>query len=88
MKKVITFKLNDEEAERFKKVIEKTNMNQSDYIRHSIFNDSVQVIDKSKLFYQSLNRIFDAICILEKNKSMDCSAIREEVLKACRTLNS
>ncbi|MDR2024598.1 MAG: ribbon-helix-helix domain-containing protein [Hungatella sp.] len=84
----ISFKLNDEAVERFKKMIQKSNMNQSDYIRHSIFNDSVQIIDRSKQFYQSLNSIFDAICILEKNKSVDCSAIRREVLKACRTLNS
>ncbi|WP_312433305.1 plasmid mobilization protein [Lacrimispora sp.] len=85
--KTITFKLKGEEVERLEKVIQNANMNQSDYIRRSIFNDSVQVIDKSKLFYQDLNRIYDAICILEKEKSVDCSAIREEVLKACRTLN-
>lgn len=85
--KTITFKLKEEEVERLEKVIQNANMNQSDYIRRSIFNDSVQIIDKSKLFYQDLNRIYDAICILEKEKSVDCSAIREEVLKACRTLN-
>ncbi|MDK2965357.1 hypothetical protein [Lacrimispora sp.] len=87
MKKAITFKLNAEEAERFEKLIQNANMNQSDYIRHSIFNDSVQVIYRSKMFYQSLNRIFDAICILEREKSVDCSAIREEILEACHTLN-
>lgn len=86
--KTISLKLSEEELAKLDRRRTEANMNRSDYIRCSIKGSSIQVIDKSQLFYQSLNQIDAAIRKAENRMSKEeYSAIREEVMKACQLLN-
>ncbi|MCD8000702.1 MAG: ribbon-helix-helix domain-containing protein [Clostridiales bacterium] len=87
MKKAVTVKFEEEELRNLDERAEMANMNRSDYIRYMIAGDIVQVIDKSREFYQSLHNILDEINKVESTHKLDYSAIREEVLKACHILN-
>lgn len=89
--KPVTTRFTEEELKELDMKAKKAKMNRSDYIRYSLFNHSeniVQVIDKSTEFYQSLQRIFDAVCYTEKKYSKtDFDPIKEEVSRACQLLN-
>lgn len=57
-------------------------MTQSDYIRHSIMNNSIEVIDRSRSLYIALRKIGDSIDKEEQHlPKPDFDVIREEVLQ-------
>ena len=87
MKKAVTVKFDEEELKILDERAAMANMNRSDYIRYMIAGDSVQVIDKSREFYQSLHNILEEVNEIESTHKTDYSTIREEVLKACLILN-
>lgn len=91
--KLITFKITEEEEIRLEQGMEKSGMNRSDYIRACINANPIQVIGKSKEFYQSLHKILSAVDKAEeelptasRNKVL-FDSIREEVFNACQLLN-
>ena len=84
----VSVKLSEMEVAELDKRRAEANMNRSDYIRNSVKNSPIHVIDKSQLFYQSLNRIEAEIQNVESRiPQADCSTIREEVMNACLLLN-
>lgn len=87
--KPISIRFTDEELAAIGDKAAKINMSRSDYIRYHVMSEEViQIADKSKEFYQSLNHIHGAIDQLEaKYSKVDCGAVREEVMKACQLLN-
>lgn len=89
--KPVTTRFTEEELKELDMKAKRAKMNRSDYIRYGLFNHSeniVQVIDKSTEFYQSLQRIFDAVCYAEKKCSKtNFDSIKEEVSRACQLLN-
>lgn len=87
MKKTVTVKFDEEELKNLDERAEMANMNRSDYIRYMIAGDSIQVIDKSREFYQSLHNILEEVNEIESTHKAEYSTIREEVLKACLILN-
>ena len=84
----VSVKLSEEDIAKLDRRGGEANMNRSDFIRNSINNSPIQVIDKSQVFYESLNRIDAAVRKSENRMSKDeYKAIREEVMKACQLLN-
>lgn len=88
MKRAVTVKFEEKELENpdEKRIV--ANMNRSDYIRHMVCGDSVQVIDKGVDIYQGLQNALTEVYKIEHSSSKtDCSKLREELLKICHILN-
>lgn len=87
--KPISIRFTDEELAAIDEKAAKANMSRSDYIRHHVMSgEAIQIIDKSKEFYQSLNHINGAVRQVEaRYPKVECGAISEEVMKACQLLN-
>lgn len=86
--KPISIKISDKDRLNLDMEIKKSGLGQSEYIRRNIFNDVVQVIDKRKEIYQGLCLIESAVRDLEQTSTkVDCSKIREELMKTCQLLN-
>lgn len=86
-KKSVSVRISEEEARQLKLRAEQANMNLSEYMRCSIMQNQIQVIDRSRQLYDALWNIHTAIVKEERqHRNCDFSAIREEVLKACQLL--
>lgn len=86
-KKTISFKVSEEEALLLEQLSKQANMTQSDYIRHSIMNNSIEVIDRSRSLYIALRKIGDSIDKEEQHlPKPDFDVIREEVFQTCQLL--
>ncbi|MFT4105522.1 MAG: DUF6290 family protein [Lacrimispora sp.] len=82
--KTVSVKLTEKEIRLLDELATQANMNRSDYIRRNIFNQSVQVIDKSNQFYKSILEIHEAVVRAEQcNNKVSLDEIREKVMKAC-----
>lgn len=83
----ISLRMTEEELRKVDAKASEANLKRSEYIRRNLFNNSVQVINKGRYFYQSLCAIEQAVSQIEQNSpNADCSKIREEIMKACQLL--
>ncbi|WP_186423806.1 plasmid mobilization protein [Lacrimispora celerecrescens] len=84
----ISVRLTEDELLRLDFEAKKANLSRSEYIRKNLFNNAVQIVYMGEEFYQSLRAIDWAIKEVERNTpKVDCSKIREEVVKACQLFN-
>lgn len=86
-KKIVSIKFSENELKELDFKSGQSGMSRSEFIRRGIFNNTpVTMINRQKEFYQGLCNINRAIENLEQKK-VDCTEIREEVMKACELLN-
>jgi len=84
----ISVRLTEDELLRLDFEADKANLSRSEYIRKNLFSNAVQIVYKGEEFYRGLCAINEAISGVERNApKVDCSKIREEVMKACQLLS-